>query len=35
MSKFSIHALALAITLATTGCLSLAPKVPADRKSVV
>ena len=28
MSKFSIHALALAITLATTGCLSLAPKVP-------
>lgn len=29
MSKFSIHALALAIALATTGCLSLAPKVPA------
>ncbi|ATE70439.1 efflux transporter outer membrane subunit [Lysobacter capsici] len=28
MSKFSIHALALAIMLATTGCLSLAPKVP-------
>ena len=28
MNKLSIHTLALAIALATTGCLSLAPKLP-------
>lgn len=29
MNKFATHALALAVTLAMTGCVSLAPKLPA------
>ena len=28
MSKFSLHALAIAVALAGTGCVSLAPKLP-------
>ncbi|MFD0326639.1 efflux transporter outer membrane subunit [Lysobacter gummosus] len=34
MSKFSIHALALAIAVATTGCLSLAPKLPEQQAAI-
>ncbi|MEH6418365.1 efflux transporter outer membrane subunit [Pseudomonas sp. CGJS7] len=34
MSKFSIHALALAIAVATTGCLTLAPKLPEQNAAI-
>ncbi len=34
MSKFSIHALALAIAVATTGCISLAPKLPEAQAAI-
>ncbi|MEI2431789.1 efflux transporter outer membrane subunit [Lysobacter yananisis] len=34
MSKFSTHALALAIALAATGCVSLAPKLPAQEAGI-
>ncbi|MFK3650444.1 efflux transporter outer membrane subunit [Lysobacter enzymogenes] len=34
MSKFSTHALALAIALAATGCVSLAPKLPPQEAGI-
>lgn len=34
MSKFSIHALALAIAVATTGCLTMAPKLPQQNAAI-